>query len=167
MQGDTSPWVLGSVAINLRNSPAGGPLLDLATAQASQGNYQKNLSQQNLGLEVTCHLVWKCFNISVVHPFSLSPLSSCPRRLSPIAIFIRRFSYWIIAPNWAEGRRHRTQSECMISGQITPYLSSPLNSMSQRLANDCTTISVKQCNECCNSWGRVVMSSSFTSARLI
>ena len=56
IQGDTSRWALGSVAINLGSSPACGPLLQLATAQADQGNSQ-NWLQQNLGPNVMCHPV--------------------------------------------------------------------------------------------------------------
>ena len=56
IQGDTSRWALGSVAINLGSSPACGPLLQLATAQGGQGN-SPNWLQQNLGLDVMCHPV--------------------------------------------------------------------------------------------------------------
>ena len=41
VQGDTSPRVLGSVAINLGSSPACGPLLQLPNAQAGGGEVPK------------------------------------------------------------------------------------------------------------------------------
>ena len=45
-----------SVAINLTVPPACGPLLQLATAQAGQGNSPNGL-QQNIGIKVTGHPV--------------------------------------------------------------------------------------------------------------
>ena len=56
IQGDTSPRVLGFVAIDLGSSVAYGPLLQLATAMVGKGNYP-NWLQQTLVLEVTYHPV--------------------------------------------------------------------------------------------------------------
>ena len=67
VQGDSSCWVLDSVAINFGNSPAYGPLLHLDTAQAVQGN-SPNWLVLNLGLNVMCHPVY-------VHSFNTFLLS--------------------------------------------------------------------------------------------
>ena len=56
LQGDQSPWFPYSVAINLGSSPACGLLLQIATAQAGQGNSPNGL-QHNIGIKVTGHPV--------------------------------------------------------------------------------------------------------------
>ena len=50
--------------------PACGPLLQLATAQASQGN-SPNLLQQNIGIKVTGHPVLQNSTIDIITLFNL------------------------------------------------------------------------------------------------
>ena len=85
LQGDTSGWVLYFV------HPACGPLLQLATAQAGQGN-SPNWCQRNIGLNLTCHPVgmgdyqnlniWKAHSRSFIYPVS-EMISPRPGRWTP------------------------------------------------------------------------------------